>query len=389
MRTRQILWLALLVAPACGAGWSWSDDDDPVRPDAAAVVPIDAFEPDGPFGFAPQQTLAVGAFPNHVAIGDLDHDGLSDLAVANNTGKSVGVLLATDGGGFAPHVAYASSSFIGHVRIGDMDGNSTPDLVDEMGLHLNAGNGTFGPERSFGAIGTTMALADFNVDGRLDIAIIQPGSRSLHIVLATGNGMFAPKVTYMTGVEPLEIATGDVNGDGKPDVVISLYGSSTVPGHWVDVHLNAGNGTFLPHVEHDITVMRPAGIALADVNGDGALDAIATSLTESRIGLSMGNGDGTFDPAVVYPTPGTWNLSVAAGDIDGDGSIDLAVSHGMTKCVGVYLNHGDGTFAPGVTFATGNEPSGVAIGLVDGNARPDLVVTNRMDNTLSVLLQTR
>ena len=189
--------------------------------------------------------------------------------------------------------------------------------------------------------------------------------------------LFLPAVAYDTG-SAVTVAVADVNGDGKPDLVVATSGS-------VEVLLGNGDGTF----QAALDVGGSSGyLAVRDVNGDGIPDLVVTGCTGSNcagyVAVLLGNGDGTFQTAVTYDSGGDYPLAVAAGDVNGDGKPDLVVtncvSHGQScgyypGLVGVLLGNGDGTFQPVVTYDSGGDyPAAVAIADLNGDAKPDLVV---------------
>src|ERR1019366_4709092 len=131
-------------------------------------------------------------------------------------------------------------------------------------------------------------------------------------------------------------------------------------------------------------------VAVADVNGDGKPDVVVGNCGDSTVGVLLGNGDGTFQPAVTYFTyfSGCWNpTAVAVADLNGDGKPDLVMGCGSIAAVGVMLGNGDGTFQPAVTYDSGGrDPWSVAVADVNGDGNPDLLVANYASGTVGVLL---
>jgi hypothetical protein len=234
--------------------------------------------------------LAVGTEPVSIASADLNGDHISDLVVANNTSNSVSVLLAQGSSTFA-HTELAT------------------DL------------------RPWG-----IALADFDGDGVIDLAVANTGVGTIWVFLGTGDGSFAPERTYAATCPGLvmQLAAGDVDGDGHPDLAFSCDNANSV-----GVLLNAGDGTF-----NSATVVyplpNPKHIAIADVTGDGHPDLVVDLYATHEIAILAGAGDGTFASAQLYAA-GRGPGRVAIGDVDGDGMPDIAISNYDGNTVTVLL----------------------------------------------------
>ena len=189
-------------------------------------------------------------------------------------------------------------------------------------------------------------------------------------------------MTYGSGgYSPQTVAVADVNGDGKPDLLVANSES-------VGVLLGNGDGTFQTAVTY------PAGgwyLAIADVNGDGKLDLQVTNV-ESSVGVLLGNGDGTFQPVVYYASGGVQCMGLAVADVNGDGRPDLLVAnlcdptgHCSDGTLGVLLGNGDGTFQPVETYLCGGSCTSVAVADVNGDAKLNLLVATS-SGTVGALL---
>jgi len=214
------------------------------------------------------------------------------------------------------------------------------------------------------------AVGDLNGDGKPDVVVANYLSRTVSVLLGNGNGTFQSAVIYeLGGQAPSAIAIADMNGDGKPDLVVGTTG--------VIVLLGNGEGTFQAAVTYLSGQVSVVDMALADVNGDGKPDLIALTGTQAYgdgVGVLLGNGDGTFQPARMYGSGG-WSLAVA--DVNGDGKSDVLVAHLYLPSVGVLRGNGDGTFQPEVTYGAGGiEAIAIAVADFNGDGKPDLVVTS-------------
>jgi Big-like domain-containing protein/VCBS repeat protein len=205
-------------------------------------------------------------------------------------------------------------------------------------------------------------------------------------------------MTYDSGgADAYSVAIADVNGDGKLDLVVANCGPSGSGGCGSTVHgvvsvlLGNGDGTFQAAVTYDSGGLNAFSVAVADVNGDGTADVLVASdrdvyynSTSGMLGVLLGNGDGTFQKAVTYLTGGLGSTSVVVVDVNRDSKLDLLIANGACKpnnnyggCVGVLLGNGDGTFQPVVTYDSGGgETSSVAVADVNGDGKLDLLVTN-------------
>src|SRR6516162_8453659 len=228
--------------------------------------------------------------PVSVAAGDFNHDGRIDLAVANqncpnnNCGTaSVSILIGKPDGTFEAAVDY-------------------PHVVISIDL--------------------AVITADFNGDGKLDLAVASGGG--VTILLGNGDGTFQGPVNYTAGFISSDVATADFNADGKLDLAVVNRQGNTV-----SILLGNGDGTFRAHVDY-ATGNFPQSVTAGDFNGDGKVDLAVTNNnfgSNGSVSILLGNGDGTFQAHVDYPTAGG-ALSVITADFNRDGKLDLAVTEG-------------------------------------------------------------
>lgn len=254
----------------------------------------------------------------------------------------------------------------------------------ELQILLGNGDGTFQSPISY-TVGTSpgsVAAADLNGDGDLDLAVSNYLSATVNILFGNGDGTFQPSSTLNTAVGPFFIASGDFNGDKKPDLVV-------LNGDYISVFLNNGNGTFRGPINNTLV---GSALGIGDFDRDGTLDLAVTHSTDTTAWLTilLGNGDGTFREGASYSIP-TDPKSVAVADFRGDGQLDLAIADfSGAPGVTVLLGNGDGTFEGGVTY-TSDFAIWATAGDFNGDGKPDLIVSNFSYNgystgSVSVLL---
>ena len=338
--------------------------------------------------FQPQATYAVGQTPEAIVAGDFRGDGRTDLAVVNanlNTSGGYGtvsVLLGNGDGTFRPQVTYEVGGYPMGLVAGDFTSNGITDLAvgddsaNDVSVLLGNGDGAFQTQVTYLVANpaTSVAAGDFTGNGRTDLAFACNGVinssentyYSVSVLLGNGDGAFQTQVTNAVGTRPGAIVTADFTGDGRTDLAVANENSNTV-----SVLLGNGDGTFQPQVTYAVG-SRPDAIVAGDFNGDGRLDLAVANEIGNTVSVLLGNGDGTFQPQVTYAV-GSSPTALVAGDFTGNGILDLAVSDGAG--VQILLGNGDGTFKPPVTYAV---PVGsiytMVAGDFTGNGRIDLAV---------------
>ena len=304
---------------------------------------------DGTFQPVVNYSVPNGALPAAVAVGDFNGDGKLDLAVAHGGDEYVSVLLGNGDGTFQPA--------------------------------LNYGVGA-------GGVSYSVAVGDFNGDGKLDLVVANNsgggfGSDCVSVLLGNGDGTFRTAANYNAGSWPFSVAVGDFNRDGKLDLVVANDASNNL-----SVLLGNGDGTFQAAVNYNVG-SQPTSVMVGDFNADGKLDLVATNLGSNTVSVLLGNGDGTFKPAVDYNS-GSNPRWTGIADVNGDGKPDLVVANnavnGGTSSVSVLLGIGNGTFQTAVNYSAGVEPEAIAVGDFDGDGRLDIAVADLADSSSTVFV---
>ena len=338
----------------------------------------------------------VGPGGNSVVTADFNGDGKLDLAVASS-GPNTRLLtiLAGDGAGnFATTVASAQTPEVTALAVGDFNGDGIPDLAisrhDDNLVEIDLGNGTgvtittpFSTSET-GLTPVSPVVADFNGDGRLDVAVANSGGNTVTVLLGNGDGTLTP-AAGTPGATPAALAVGDFNGDSLLDLVVVNSGDNTVT-----VLLGNGDGTFTASAAvPPATGFDPVAVAVGDFNGDGKPDLAIANNGDSNVTLLLGTGDGSFTPSAepFAPSP-SGPVLIVTGDFNGDGKVDLAVANNRSSSIAVLLGNGDGTFTPaaGESPGTGATPAWLTSADVNGDGAPDLITANNGTNLVTVLL---
>jgi len=208
------------------------------------------------------------------------------------------------------------------------------------------------------------------------------------ILLGNGDGTFGQPKNFATGKAPQFITAGDLNGDGKLDLAVanSVSGIGTI-----SVLFGNGDGTFQPALALDTAGDEPAGIAIADFNGDSFPDIVVANFSSTTVSVFLGNSAGSFQSALTSPacngiSCSPWTL--VTGDFNGDGHIDLAVVAYDLQDIALLPGLGNGQFGPATFFGADALPYAIASAPLRAGKPNDLVVVNQQRNIISVLTNT-
>ncbi len=365
--------------------------------------------------FAPKVDFQTGTHPLDLAVADLDGDGKPDLAVPNYLDNTISVLRNTSVRGsiadssFAARVDFIAGEGPHGIATGDLDGDGKPDLVvtnyndNTISVLRNtstAGSVSFAQKVDFptGSFPFVVAIADLDGDGKLDIAVTNYHGNTVSVFrnrCSVGGISFASSIDFETGSYPVGICICDLNADNKPDLIVTNCISNTI-----SVYRNTSTAggitasSFAPKVDFE-TGNYPFSVAAGDVDGDGKPDLATVNYYSGTVSLfrNVISGDSitgnSFAPKVDFLT-GTGPYIVTIGDLNDDNKPDLVVTNASDKTVSVYQNTAvesgidDASFAPRLNFSAADFPYYVTIRDMDGDGKPDLVVTNRDAYTISI-----
>lgn len=379
--------------------------------------------------FGARRVFPAGSEPLALALADVNGDGAID-AVTTHYPNGIALMLGDGHGAFGspepfPTAGYAPPT----VRVGDWSGDGHPDLAvacrSAITILRGDGKGRFDGRIDLRRNAYTLGLRDLNHDGRADL--VANDSTIAHILLSNGDGTFenAPDLTLPSEPSAMELA--DLDNDGNLDVGFACSDAGIV-----SLFEGRGDGAF--GARRDVPFSSyPGDLTFEDMNGDHVLDLVASSFAPSKAGFALGRGDGSFGERIEYPT-NDLTVSIMAADVNDDGRMDLATTTMYTVAVAVLLQnadhsfafrlttfetppatgeligrdidadgvldlalisfdsvallrgHGDGSFEPPSNHQL---PSATDLEFADlnGDALPDLVVTRRLADVVSVLLQ--
>jgi hypothetical protein len=372
----------------------------------------------GQFPTTPNVTLAGNGlapmtFPLAVALVDVDHDGKLDIVSANRDSNDVTIFRQSSPGTFTLQTPALGSGSTAPscIATGDVNGDGLPDIVvgnagnDSVSIFLQLTTGFYSSSPSTtlncgpGSAPKSVAIGDVTGDGRLDIVVAATGTNHVLIFRQNAGGNFAnsPYLTLggpgMTDA-PSAVALGDLDGDGALDIACANLGDNNLA---VFMHVGtigfAATPTFL--LASPDGPFQPASLAITDLNSDGSLDLVATSIDGASVAYFYDHEAHGFAPQDLrIDDEGTSALptGIAAADLDGDGHTDLVVADSGLSEIAVLLQRGAGSFnaVPDATLGSAVDTSGpaaIAVGDLDGDGILDIVCANQGTNDLAIYQQ--
>jgi len=334
----------------------------------------------------PKAQYPVGPNPKHVIAADFNGDGVADLAVgsfgnfSNNQGGNIAIFVGNGDGTFTAGPIINTVVTPVDMYAADFNGDGKMDLAvgdvtdNRIAVLLGNGNGTFQAPAFYPVAGSPQSIvaADFNGDGHLDLAVANYAG-SISVLLGSANGTFQPAVRYAGGkLSATYLAWTDLNADGKLDLVVADQF-----GNGVAFLFGNGDGTFQAPVEYAVGAYPQFFAVLAGVNGGLPLIVTADSISGSLVYMPvLPNGVADAPPMVAFPQTPT---SVAIGDLNHDGFPDMVAADGS---IAVALRVPNGQFASPVSYAlqSGSQAISVAGGDLNGDSKMDVVAAASSGN---------
>ena len=337
--------------------------------------------------------LDVGDEPVSLAAGDLDLDTDLDIVTANRLSATVSVLENDGAGGFtlvmSPEV---DNPLLGPQPMGvailRVDDSPRPDIVtsnvgrQSVTLLLDDGTGGFQAATRHPVLVSPQAVVplDADADGRLDLAVPCKASNAV-VVLLTRPPTFSAAKRYTVGAQPVAAVSADLDGDGDLDLAVANKLDSTV-----SILLNTGAGAFVLHSISPPVGSSPTAIVAGDFDRDGTPD-LAVSSGANVVTVLRGTGGGSFEIAATLAA-GLGPEDLAVADVDGNGAVDLLVCNvGTSRTVAFLRNNGSVgsiSFAPAQYTSVAENPTAIFAGHLNADSFPDFAVANDSDATLTV-----
>jgi|GEM_PF-441052 len=342
---------------------------------------------DGTGSFAAAVNYPTGNGSYAIATADLNGDGVADLAVTNELGNTVSVFINPGTGLFPAAVNYPTGNAPDGMRIADMNGDAIQDLVianstgNSFSILRGTGSGTFLAQTETPALNTPkdLVVGNFNADSYADIAISCAIGASMPVYLGNASYTYEYGHFLPTGNSPKGIATADFNGDSDPDLVVvnSLDDQFAV-------YLGQVAGTFSTATTF-ATGALPVAVFTGDVNNDGSKDVVTANKNSDNISVFLGNGAGGFSAGAVY-SAGTGPTHIKMDDLNADGNLDVVVTNSASNQISVLFGNGTGAFGAPVSYNVGTNPVALVIARLNADASKDIAVVNYGSHNVSILL---
>ncbi|RYD84121.1 MAG: hypothetical protein EOP84_06405 [Verrucomicrobiaceae bacterium] len=319
-----------------------------------------------------------------LAVGDLNADSMPDIALANYTSSNATIHLSDAAGGLTASGHGQASFDVASLAVADYNNDGRIDAAlstlsgNQLDLFAGDGHGNFGPPIAVPVDSPRRVVAgEFNGLPGTDLAV-SSNSNQVFVMTNDGNANFAVSAGYAVGAMATDIVAGRVDADTALDLVVCNRGSDTI-----SVLLGRGDGTFQAAVSYP--ALGPYGAAIVDLNWDGYADVVVPSYAFNEVNVYLGNGDGTLQ-APVHNSIGAQPTAVATADLDNDGHADLVVANNFDGTLSAILSNGTSSLSEAHHIACGAGPSSLVTGDFNGDAKQDVAVLSSANHTLALLL---
>ncbi|CAF1586786.1 unnamed protein product, partial [Adineta steineri] len=320
------------------------------------------------------QQIAFSPGTGSLAIGDFNNDTHLDIVALSGFNDSVSILLQYNRGALIKYISYASggASSLRYVSISDLNNDTRLDIIvanygtNDIGILVGSGNDTFLSQKMLisgsNSHPSAIAIADYNGDTLLDIAVLNYGTKDIDMLIGNAKGTFTTQTNngFHFVASPFLIVSGDFSNDGKSEIAVACDGNDNV-----DVFTTYNTGSFVDPIIY-ATGTSPYSVAVGDFNNDNRLDIVVLNRGDNNVSV--------------------FSRAVAVGDFNNDNRLDIVVANGDDNNVSVLLAYGNGSFADQMTYSTGRGSQTLAVGDFNNDNRLDIVVTNSIGNNTSVLL---
>jgi phospholipase C len=365
------------------------------------VAYFDVINPVSSVSFT-KSDIPVGNNPKRVSVADFNGDNKLDLAIANLNDNTVTVYTGNGDGTFrlSATLVLPAGASPDSLATADFNDDGKLDLIvaeltntpaNDVRLFLGAGDGTFIPapylSTNESVQPTWLAVGDFDRNGMIDLAVANNIDPTTSILMGNGDGTFYWTDSPPVGRSgPVGVVTGNFNNNGDNGNGCLDFAELNKTDKSVSVGLGQCDSLFTAAASRPAVGNGAVAIATADFNGDGFLDLAVVNQGDNNVNILLGVGDGTFvsNPALTgLSSP----VAVATGDFNGDGIVDLAVANNLAGTVSAFLGNGNGTFQAKMDYQVGTNPTSIAVGDFSGDGSQDMAVTNAGSNTVSILKQ--
>ncbi len=355
--------------------------------------------------------IAVGLNPRQVLVGDVDGDNVRDMIVLNgssNGSTGTATVLLNNGGNFSTFTSIPINSAVTSAALADFNQDGILDLAvggtsnfssnpSTVSLFFNNGNGVFSLQTTLSVPGSSVGVeaGDFNRDGAIDLAVAGTSNSNFGTValfLNDGSGNFSLAGNFSIGGNPRDVEIADFNGDGISDV-LSVNSNSTG-----SLLLGSASGNFQVATNFSLgsnsSGFSSGIVAVGDVNNDNAPDLVISNLDSNAFSVLLNSG-GNFLTSTVF-TFTDFNLrvrSIAVGQVIGDGNLDVVVGIGgsfsdSVSEVAIFQGSGNGSFNPATPLLapTGASPVALTIADLNNDGRNDIATANSISGDVAVLI---